>query len=69
MVILIRIIVFFVKVSGFMGKRRVLGNSRVGRRFQITIPKDVRETFLFKQGDLVLFIEEDGKLTLTKSVI
>jgi len=49
--------------------RRVLGGSKVGRRFQITIPKDVREAFGFMEGDLVLFVEEDGRLTLTKSVI
>jgi len=49
--------------------KRVLGSSKIGRRYQITIPKDVREAFNFKQGDLVLFIEEDGKLTLTKSII
>jgi len=52
-----------------MVKRKVLGNSKVGRRFQITIPKTVREAFGFREGDLVLFVEEDGKLTLTKSVI
>ena len=52
-----------------MVKRKVLGNSKVGRRFQITIPKNVRDAFDFKEGDLVLFVEEDGKLTLTKSVI
>lgn len=52
-----------------MVKRRILGNSKVGRRFQITIPKTVRNIFAFKEGDLVVFVEEDGKLTLTKSVI
>ena len=52
-----------------MVNRKVLGNSKVGRRFQITIPKNVRDIFLFKEGDLVLFIEEDGKLMLTKSAI
>jgi len=69
MVILISIIVFSMKVGGFMVNRKVLGNSKVGRRFQITIPKNVRDTFPFKEGDLVLFIEEDGKLILTKSAI
>jgi len=68
MVILIRVIVFFVKVGIFMVKK-VLGNSKIGRRFQITIPKEVREIFLFKEGDIVLFIKENGKLTLTKSSI
>ena len=52
-----------------MVTRKVLGNSKVGRRFQITIPKKARDTFNFKEGDLVLFVEEDGKLMLTKSVI
>jgi len=52
-----------------MVTRRVLGNSKVGIRFQITIPKEVRNTFNFKEGDIVLFVAEDGKLTLTKSVI
>ena len=69
MVILIRIIIFSIKIGVFMVTKRVLGNSKVGRRFQITIPKNVRETFLFKEGDLVLFVEEDGKLMLTKSII
>lgn len=69
MVILIRVIVFFVEVGIFMIKKRVLGNSKIGRRFQITVPKEVREIFLFKEGDIVLFIKENGKLTLTKSSI
>ena len=68
-VILIRVIVFSMKIGGFMVERRVLGNSKVGRRFQITIPKDVREKFLFMEGDLVLFVEENGKLMITKSLI
>jgi len=52
-----------------MVKRSVLGNSKVGRRFQITIPKKARDKLNFKKGDLVLFVEEDGKLILTKSEI
>ncbi len=66
---LIRVTLLFIKISDFMGERRVLGNSKVGVRFQITIPKDVRDAFLFKEGDLVLFVEENGKLLLTKSLI
>jgi len=49
--------------------RNVLGNSKVGKRFQITIPKNARDTFKIEEGDLVLFVKEDGKLMLTKSEI
>jgi len=47
-------------------KRQVLGNSKVTRRFQITIPKSVRDTYHFEIGDLVLFIQENGKLTIER---
>ena len=52
-----------------MVTRIVLGNSKVGKRFQITIPKKARDSFNVKEGDLILFVKEDGKLTLTKSEI
>lgn len=47
-------------------KRRVLGNSKVTRRYQITIPKGVRDIYHFKIGDLILFIQENDKLTIKK---
>jgi len=47
--------------------RNVIGSSKITRKFQLTIPSDVRKRHNFKIGDLVLFVEENGKLTLTKS--
>jgi len=47
--------------------RKVIGSSKITRKFQLTIPSDVRRQYHFKIGDLVLFVEEDGKLILSKS--
>jgi len=46
--------------------RRTIASSKITRRFQITLPKDVRQRFNFKEGDLILFIVEDGKLCLER---
>ncbi|RLF14482.1 MAG: AbrB/MazE/SpoVT family DNA-binding domain-containing protein [Thermoprotei archaeon] len=45
---------------------KVLGAARVTGKGQVQVPKAVRERFNLKVGDLVLFIEEDGKLVLRK---
>jgi len=52
-----------------MKMRKVVGSSKITRKFQLTIPSDVRKRHNFKMGDLILFVEEDGKLTLSKSEI
>ncbi len=45
---------------------RILGMSRVTKQFQATIPKDVRKILGIREGDRVLFIEEDGKIFIQK---
>lgn len=45
-----------------------LGSSKIGARFQVTIPKDARKRFGLRVGDIVVFVKEDGKLILTNSV-
>ena len=52
--------------EGLDVKRRIVASSKVTRRFQITLPKEVRELFDFHQGDLMLFVVEDGKLWIRK---
>jgi len=47
--------------------RNVIGSSKITRKFQLTIPSAVRKRYNFEMGDLVLFVEENGKLTITKS--
>ncbi|MCD6241258.1 AbrB/MazE/SpoVT family DNA-binding domain-containing protein [Candidatus Bathyarchaeota archaeon] len=41
--------------------------SKITYKFQVTIPKRVREKFNFNEGDMLVFIEENGKLILMKS--
>ena len=48
-------------------KREVLGMSKITYKFQVTIPRRVRDRFGLKQGELLVFIDEDGKLVLAKS--
>jgi len=47
-------------------KGKVLGSAKIMTKGQVTIPKAVRERFNLNVGDVVLFIEEDGKLLLKK---
>jgi len=47
--------------------KKPLGGSKVGTRYQITIPKEARTEFGFKIGDVVIFVQENGKLVLTKN--
>jgi AbrB family looped-hinge helix DNA binding protein len=46
----------------------ILGSSKIGTRGQITIPKKAREKFNLKTGDVVIFIEENGKLVIKKEI-
>lgn len=47
--------------------REVLGTSKISYRYQITIPKDVRDRFRLEEGDIVVFVDENNKLLLRKS--
>jgi antitoxin PrlF len=42
--------------------------ARVAERGQVTIPKPLRERLGLKQGTVLGFIEEDGRLVAIKSV-
>lgn len=48
-------------------KRRVLGTSTITRKYQLTVPKKVRDRFKFDEGELVMFVEENGRLYLAKN--
>jgi len=47
-------------------ERTVLAVSKITRHFQVTVVKEVRVRFDFKEGDTVIFVEEGGKLLLEK---
>ena len=48
-------------------RREVLGMSKITYKFQVTIPKRVREKFGLKQGEVLVFVEENGRIIIVKS--
>ncbi|MGI0007771.1 MAG: AbrB/MazE/SpoVT family DNA-binding domain-containing protein [Nitrosotalea sp.] len=48
-------------------KREMLGMSMITYKFQVTIPKKVREKHKFKEGDTLAFVEEHSRIYLVKS--
>ena len=47
--------------------RQILGTSKLSHKFQVTVPKEVRDRFQLEAGDIVVFIDENGRLRLSKS--
>lgn len=47
-------------------KRQVLGVTTVSHKFQVTIPKRVREKQKLEEGDLLMFIEEGSRIYVAK---
>jgi len=45
---------------------KTLGATKLSTKGQVTIPADARRRFGLNVGDIILFIEEDGKLFLKK---
>jgi AbrB family looped-hinge helix DNA binding protein len=41
--------------------------SRISSKGQVTIPKSIREILKLKEGDRVAFIQEQGKIVITKA--
>jgi AbrB family looped-hinge helix DNA binding protein len=48
--------------------REILGTSKLSHKFQITIPKDVREELGLDARDIVVFYKEGEKIMLSKNV-
>ena len=47
-----------------MTNEDILGASKITYKYQITIPKEVRNRCGYEQGDLVVFVREDNRLYL-----
>lgn len=47
---------------------RILGASKVTVRFSVTIPEDARKHLKIKEGQTVIFIEEDGKVVIKNEI-
>jgi len=46
---------------------KILGVSKVTRKFQVTIPKVVRERLGITENDMIVFIEVNGKIYIRKA--
>jgi AbrB family looped-hinge helix DNA binding protein len=49
-----------------MGK--ILGASKITVRFQVTIPEGVRKMMKVKEGQTLIFVEENGKVMITTEI-
>ena len=48
-------------------KREMLGMTTITSKFQVTIPKKLRDKHDLKEGDIIAFVEESGKVYFVKS--
>lgn len=49
-----------------MGK--ILGASKVTVRFQVTIPDEVRKLLKVREGQTLVFVDDNGKVTLKTEI-
>ena len=49
-----------------MGK--ALGSSKVTVRYQVTVPEEARKKLRLKEGDILVFYEENGEVNITTDV-
>lgn len=47
---------------------KILGASKVTVRYQVTIPEEVRKMLNIKEGQTLVFSEENGKVILVTEV-
>lgn len=50
-----------------MTKKEILGMSTITYKFQVTVPKKVREKHGLKEGDTIVFVDDGDRLCITKS--
>ncbi len=48
-------------------KNEILGMTTITHKFQITIPKKVREKHNLEEGDSIVFVEENDKIYIRTS--
>jgi AbrB family looped-hinge helix DNA binding protein len=49
-------------------KKEILGMSTISHKFQVTIPKEVRKSQKWSEGDKIVFVIEDDRIYLKTSV-
>lgn len=48
-------------------RKEILGMTTITYKFQVTIPKKVREKYHLEEGETIMFVEENDKIYLAKS--
>jgi len=48
---------------------KTLGDSKLSSKFQVTIPRTVREFLKVEAGNLILFIKDDGNVLIKKGEV
>ena len=48
---------------------RALGDSRLSSKFQVTVPRDIRNILELKAGDLLVFVEDDDEILLRRGKV
>ncbi|QLH05991.1 AbrB/MazE/SpoVT family DNA-binding domain-containing protein [Nitrosopumilus ureiphilus] len=48
-------------------KKEILGISPISHKYQITVPKEVRDSKNWKEGDRIVFVKEDERIYLSSS--
>ncbi len=51
-----------------MDKKEILGMTKISYKYQITVPKKVREKYNLQEGDSIIFVQEDDKLYIKTSI-
>ena len=44
---------------------KIVGASKVTSRYQVTVPREVREKLKISGGDILAFVEEGGRFYIT----
>ena len=50
-----------------MPKKEIIGMTTITYKYQVTIPKKLREKHKLEEGDIIIFVEEGDKVFLMKS--
>ena len=67
---LVTSILFFTSLHiWFMVQVRALGDSRLSSKFQVTVPRDIRNILELKAGDLLVFVEDGDEILLRRGEV
>jgi AbrB family looped-hinge helix DNA binding protein len=47
---------------------KIIGSSKVTKRYQVTIPNEARKILKISVGDTLAFVEENGKVFITTKI-